>query len=92
MDANRGWTKGRSGGAGFIIKKGIRCEDMTGKMGDVCLVKIRRSEHKFDWLVRSVYMNCEGVRKEENIKGVVWRIVWVLWRGYECPYMGTGWL
>ena len=26
--ANREWTKGRSGGAGFIIKKGIRYEEM----------------------------------------------------------------
>ena len=77
--ANREWTKGRSGGAGFIIKKGIRCEEMIDKMEDVCLVKIGRSDHKFEWLVGSVYMNCEGVRKEENIlkleyiKAVVWR-------------------
>ena len=24
-------------------------------------------DNKFEWLVGSVYMNCEGVRKEENI-------------------------
>ena len=36
--ANREWTKGRSGGAGFIIKKGIRCEEMIDKMEDVCPV------------------------------------------------------
>ena len=48
-------------------------------MEDVCLVKIGRSDHKFEWLVGSVCMNCEGVRKEENIlkleyiKAVVWR-------------------
>ena len=41
--------------------------------------KIGWSDHKFEWLVGSVYMNCEGVCKEENIlkleyiKGVVWR-------------------
>ena len=41
--------------------------------------KIGRSDHKFEWLVGNVYMNCEGVRKEENImkleyiKGLVWR-------------------
>ena len=57
--ANREWTKGSSGGAVFIVKK-IRCEKMMGKMGDVCYVKkIGRSEHKFEWLVGSVYMNCE---------------------------------
>ena len=52
---------------------------MIDKMEDVCLVKIGRSDHKFEWLIGSVYMNCEGVRKEENIlkleyiKAVVWR-------------------
>ena len=50
-------------------------------MKDVYLVKIGQNDHKFEWLVESVYMNCEGVRKEENIlkleyiKGVVWRAV-----------------
>ena len=48
-------------------------------MEDVCLVKIGRSDHKFEWLIGSVYMNCKGVRKEDNIlkleyiKAVVWR-------------------
>ena len=64
--ANREWTKGRSGGAGFIIKKGIRCEEMIEKMEDVCLVKIGQSYHKFEWLGGSVYMNCEGVRKKRT--------------------------
>ena len=51
---------------------------MIDRMEDVCLVKIGWSDHTFEWLVGSVYMNCEGVRKEENIlkleyiKGVVW--------------------
>ena len=46
---------------------------------DGSLVKILRSDHKFEWLVGIVYINCERVRKEENIlkleyiKGVVWR-------------------
>ena len=51
-------------------------------MEDVCLVKIGRSDHKFEWLVGSVYMNCEGVRKEENIlkewSGELWIMAWVL--------------
>ena len=38
-----------------------------GKMGDVCFIKIGQIDHKVEWLVRSVYMNCEGVRNEENI-------------------------
>ena len=40
---------------------------MIEKMEDVCLVKVGRGDHKFDCLVGSVYMNCERVRKEENI-------------------------
>ena len=68
------WTKGRSGGAGFMIKKGIRCEEMIDKMEDRCLVQIGRSDHRFEWLVGSVYMNCEEIiLKFEYIKGVVWR-------------------
>ena len=48
-------------------------------MEDICLVEIGWSDPKFEWLVGSVYMNCVGVREEENIlkleyiKGVVWR-------------------
>ena len=33
----------------------------------VCLVKIGRSDHKFEWLLGSVYMNCKEVCEEENI-------------------------
>ena len=61
--SNKEWTNGRSGGAGFIIKEGFQCEEMIDKVEDVCLATIGRSE----WLVGSVYMNCEGKRKEENI-------------------------
>ena len=32
FSANREWTKGRSGGAGFIIKKRIRCEEIMDKI------------------------------------------------------------
>ena len=32
-------NKGGYGGASFIIKKGIRCEELIDKMEDVCLVK-----------------------------------------------------
>ena len=35
-----------SGGADFIIKKGVRSEEIMDKMEDVCLVKIGRSDHK----------------------------------------------
>ena len=42
------WTKGMSGGAGIIVKEGIRCEEMTGKIGYVCVVKIGRIDIKFE--------------------------------------------
>ena len=46
--ANREWTKGRSGGAGFIIIIKNRCEEMIDKMEDVCLVEIGRNDHTFE--------------------------------------------
>ena len=33
---------------------------MIDKMEHVCHVKIGRRDHKFEWLVGSVYMNCLG--------------------------------
>ena len=41
--ANRDWTKGRSGGAGFIILKRIRCEEMIDNMED--LGEVIESDH-----------------------------------------------
>ena len=61
------WTKGRSGGAWIIINDGILCGEITGKMKAVCFVWIGESDNKFEWLVGIVYMNYEGVGKEQNI-------------------------
>ena len=61
--ANIEWTKGRYGGGGITIKEGIRCEEITGKMEDVCFVRIGKRDNKVDWLLGSVYMNCERVQK-----------------------------
>ena len=52
-------------------------------MEDVCLVKIGRSDLKFEWLIGSVYMNCEGVRKEENILKLEYNIEAVVWRALD---------
>ena len=35
--SNREWMKGKSGGAGFIIKKGIRFEEMMCKIDGRCM-------------------------------------------------------
>ena len=32
------------------------------------MIKIGRVDGKFEWLLGSIYLNCEGVRREENIK------------------------
>ena len=61
------------------LKKGFDVRKSWARWDMYAWEKIGRSEHKFEWMVGSVYMNCEGVRKEENIlkleyiKGVVWR-------------------
>ena len=53
-----------------------------GKMEDVCFVKIGRTDNKFEWLVGSEYMNCEGVRTEENILMLEY-ITYVVWRALD---------
>ena len=71
------------------------CEDREY----VCFVRIGKSDN----LQGSVYMNCEGVRKEENIlnleyiKEVVWRAMKdglriMIGGDDECTYLGSGWL
>ena len=101
VSANREWTKEWTGGACFIIKKGIQCKEMMDKMRYVCLLKIGRGKHKFEWLIGCVYIHCEVVRKEdtilklEYIKGVVCRALedgFGIMIGGAYPYMGTGWM
>ena len=54
-------------------------KELTVKMATKDDITEMVKYHKFEWLVGSVCMNCEGVRKEENIlkleyiKVVVWR-------------------
>ena len=37
-------------------------------MEDVCLVKIGRSDHKFEWLIGSVYMNVVVVVCHDQVR------------------------
>ena len=64
---NRDWSKAKSGGAGFIMKN-IRYELVMCDGEDISLKKIGRMYGKFEWLLGSIYMNCEGIRREENEK------------------------
>ena len=68
VGTNRDWSKGKSGGAGFIMKKDIRYEQVMCDCEDISFIKIGRMDGKFEWLLGSIYMNCEGIRREENEK------------------------
>ena len=38
----------------------IECED-------ICFITIGRKDDKYKSLIGNIYLNCEGVRKEENV-------------------------
>ena len=65
---NRGWMKGKSGGVGFIIKRELSFKEIQCTCEDICFIKV--GEGATEWLIGCVYMNCEGVRKEENAERV----------------------
>ena len=52
--ATREWMKRMSDGEGIIIKEWIRCEDVMGKMEDVCFLKFGKSDNKSEWLVENL--------------------------------------
>ena len=37
---------------------------------DICFIRIERVDGKFQWLLDSIYLNCVGGRREENVKKV----------------------
>ena len=65
-----GTNRGNSGGAGFIMKIYIRYERVVCDCEDISLIKIGRVDRKFEWLLGRIYiyMNYEGIRREENDK------------------------
>ena len=101
VGTNRDWSKGKSGGAGFILKHDIRYERVMCDCEDIYFIKIWRVDEKFEWLLGSIYLNCEGVGREENvnkafmIKAVVNKAkhegLKILFGGrYGCIYLGVG--
>ena len=66
VGVNKCVEAGRSGGVGFIVRSGVMFESVESMSDDVCFIKIGRLDSKYEWLLGSIYMNCEGVRKEEN--------------------------
>ena len=48
--------------------KNIRYELVMCDCEDISFIKIGRMYGKVEWLLGSIYMNCEGIRREENEK------------------------
>ena len=59
---NREWIKGKTGGVGFIIKRSLECERVICESENVCFLKIGTQAGRYEWLIGSICMNCEGVR------------------------------
>ena len=64
--SNRPYEKGRSGGAGFIVRNTIDVCELPRRCEDVCFVKIGKKSGKMEWLLGSVYMSCEGTDMAGN--------------------------
>ena len=67
IGTNRDWMKGKTGGVGFIIKRSLECERIICESEDVCFLKVGTQAGRYEWLLGSIYMNCEGVRGDENV-------------------------
>ena len=50
------------------MKKDIRYEQVMCDCEDISFIKIGRMDRKFEWLLGSIYINCNGIRREENEK------------------------
>ena len=67
IGTNRDWVEGKTGGVGFIIKRDLECKRISCDSEDICFVKIGKHDKRYEWLLGSVYMNCEVIRGEENV-------------------------
>ena len=67
IGTNRDWVEGKTGGVGFIIKRDLECKRISCDSKYICFVKIGKHDKRYEWLLGSLYMNCEGIRGEENV-------------------------
>ena len=67
IGTNRDWIKGKTGGVGFIKMRILECERVIRESEDVCFLKVETHARRYEWLIDSIYMNCEGVRGDENV-------------------------
>ena len=65
IGTNRDWVKGKPGGVDFIIKRDLECRRIRCDSEDICFVKIGKHDMRYEWLLGSVYIHCEGIRREE---------------------------
>ena len=63
---NRDWMRGKTGGVSFVIKSDMECQRIICDSEDICFLKIGAHANGYEWLLWSIYMNCEGMRREEN--------------------------
>ena len=59
--------RGKTGGVGFVIKSDMECQRIICDSEDNCFIKIGAHAYGYNWILGSIYMNCEGIRGEENV-------------------------
>ena len=67
IGTNRDWMRGKTGGVGFVIESDMECQRVICDSEYICLIKIGAHANRYNWLLGSIYINCEGIRGEENI-------------------------
>ena len=67
IGTNRDWMRGKTGGVWFVMKSDIECQRIICDSEDICFIKIGAHANRYNWLLGSIYMNCEGIRGEENV-------------------------
>ena len=67
IGTNRDWMRGKTGGVVFVIKSDMECQRIIRDSEDICFIKIGAHANRYNWLLGSIYMNCEGIRGEENV-------------------------
>ena len=67
IGTNRYWMRGKPGGVGFVIKNDMECQRIIYDTEDICFIKFGAHANRYNWLICSIYMNCEGIRAEEHV-------------------------
>ena len=58
--------RGKTGGVGFVIKSDMKYKRIICDSEDICFIKIGAHANRYNWLLGSIYMYCEGIRGDEN--------------------------